>query len=452
MSTTYDVRIWKTEKRVNKVRTSYRVLWRVGGRHRFNRTFTTQSHAESFRSKLLVAANEGVAFDIETGLPTTMLRTTETMSWYEFACAYADMKWPDASPKHRRSIAQSLVPITVGMTTTDRGMPDRKTLNKALMCAFNPSTRHDEHPEDIAKALRWVAKHSQSVSELAESDVFREVIAEINTKLDGARAASNTIRLRRTTLSNAIAYAQEKKLLTSNPMDEIKVKRNKTTLREVDRRSVANPVQARTLLRAVHEERPRLYAFFALLYFGALRPEEASNIRHGDLALPEQGWGEIHLTKAAPEVGKDWTDSRTRTEQRGLKHRDDDAGRTVPCCPELTTILRDHLNRYGTTADGRLFRAHRSQGLISSSVYGRVWAKAREATFTPAFRDSPLAKRPYDLRHAAVSTWLNGGVEPTRVADWAGHSVGVLLRVYAKCLDGGEAVARQRVETALGGA
>lgn len=40
----------------------------------------------------------------------------------------------------------------------------------------------------------------------------------------------------------------------------------------------------------------------------------------------------------------------------------------------------------------------------------------------------------------------------TRVAEWAGHSVAVLLRVYAKCLDGGEQSARQRVQAALGGA
>lgn len=39
-----------------------------------------------------------------------------------------------------------------------------------------------------------------------------------------------------------------------------------------------------------------------------------------------------------------------------------------------------------------------------------------------------------DLRHAAVSLWLNGGVPPTEVAARAGHSVGVLLRVYAKCV------------------
>jgi hypothetical protein len=36
------------------------------------------------------------------------------------------------------------------------------------------------------------------------------------------------------------------------------------------------------------------------------------------------------------------------------------------------------------------------------------------------------------------------------VADWAGHSVEVLLRIYAKCLDGGDALIRQRVQAALG--
>ncbi len=62
---------------------------------------------------------------------------------------------------------------------------------------------------------------------------------------------------------------------------------------------------------------------------------------------------------------------------------------------------------------------------------------------------SPLAKHPYDLRHAAVSTWLNAGVPPTQVAEWAGHSVNVLLRVYAKCVYGQDEVAKARIEEAL---
>ena len=66
-----------------------------------------------------------------------------------------------------------------------------------------------------------------------------------------------------------------------------------------------------------------------------------------------------------------------------------------------------------------------------------------------AVRASPLARRVYDLRHACVSTWLNGGVPPAQVAEWAGHSVAVLLRIYAKCIDGQDQIAKRRIEDAL---
>ena len=94
--------------------------------------------------------------------------------------------------------------------------------------------------------------------------------------------------------------------------------------------------------------------------------------------------------------------------------------------------------------DGRLFvtRAGRAgvplpppftKPLSMGTTY-RVWDIARTAALSEAEYASPLAKRPYDLRHAAVSLWLNAGVPPTQVAEWAGHSVNVLLRVYAKCV------------------
>jgi hypothetical protein len=60
-----------------------------------------------------------------------------------------------------------------------------------------------------------------------------------------------------------------------------------------------------------------------------------------------------------------------------------------------------------------------------------------------------LAKRLYDLRHACVSTWLKAGTEPKRVAEWAGHSVTVLLRIYTHCLDEGEHEALRRIQKAL---
>lgn len=183
----------------------------------------------------------------------------------------------------------------------------------------------------------------------------------------------------------------------------------------------------------------------------ARRPEEACALKKENLSIPEEGWGTLFIERAMPEVDGSWTDSGQASEEKALKHREDNVGRTVPCPPELTALLQAHLSAFGTTADGRLFRGERSRGRLGSTVYGRAWAKVREAVFTPAVVASPLAKRPYDLRHAAVSTWLSGGVEPTRVAEWAGHSLSVLMNVYAKVLDGGEQAARDRVAKILGG-
>ena len=41
------------------------------------------------------------------------------------------------------------------------------------------------------------------------------------------------------------------------------------------------------------------------------------------------------------------------------------------------------------------------------------------------------------------------GVPATEVADRAGHTVAVLLRVYAKCIDGQAAEANKRIDEAL---
>jgi hypothetical protein len=44
-----------------------------------------------------------------------------------------------------------------------------------------------------------------------------------------------------------------------------------------------------------------------------------------------------------------------------------------------------------------------------------------------------------------VSTWLNATGDPAQVAEWAGHTVNVLLQVYAKCISGRQAAAKRRI-------
>jgi hypothetical protein len=70
-------------------------------------------------------------------------------------------------------------------------------------------------------------------------------------------------------------------------------------------------------------------------------------------------------------------------------------------------------------------------------------------TFTSQIAASLLALTPYNLGHAAVSTRLNAGISPTRVAEWAGQSPEVLWRNYAKCLEGEESELRRRLEARL---
>jgi hypothetical protein len=40
-------------------------------------------------------------------------------------------------------------------------------------------------------------------------------------------------------------------------------------------------------------------------------------------------------------------------------------------------------------------------------------------------------------------------VAPAQVAEWAGHSVAVLLRIYAKCIDGQDQLNKRRIQDIL---
>jgi integrase len=111
-------------------------------------------------------------------------------------------------------------------------------------------------------------------------------------------------------------------------------------------------------------------------------------------------------------------------------------------------MIREHIEEFGTAPDGRLFRTYRG-GIYLPSTLWQVLQKARVAAFTEAQAASPLARKPYDFRHAGVSWRLNAGTPATLVAEWAGHTVEVLYRIYTHCLDGDDERWFTRMEDAL---
>jgi hypothetical protein len=120
----------------------------------------------------------------------------------------------------------------------------------------------------------------------------------------------------------------------------------------------------------------------------------------------------------------------------------------VPAPPVLTAMLRAHIIAYGTSPDGRLFRGARG-GPLSESVYGRAWHAARALALSPELAASGLARRPYDLRHAALSLWLSTGGDPAQIAARAGNSVAVLLTVYTHCIHGRDSLLNHQIDHVL---
>ena len=204
-------------------------------------------------------------------------------------------------------------------------------------------------------------------------------------------------------LSNAMDYAIELELLDKNPIKAVKWRAATTaTTREVDRRSVVNHRQAPALLEAVKVQEPsgpRLVAFFALMYYSALRPEEAVDLDRDHIVLPPASrprvWGELHLTSAAPHAGRNWTNDGSLRETRALKHRVEGESRTVPIPPQLASILRTHLAEFPDGLDGRLFYGVRSESL-PSTTYMQAWREARKAALTP--REQRVPTGPPALR------------------------------------------------------
>ena len=453
---TFNVRVYKISVYEGKRGNTYRVRWKVDDEVR-GRYFATKAHAESFWSELQSAARKGEAFHVRIGEPVSWVRRKrQSLSWYDFACQYVDMKWKGASAKYRQDIARALVAATPPLIVGKPPATDRELRSAMNLWGFNAKRRSDAPPE-ILERLRWLAANTRPLTDLLQPGVAREVLEAATSRLDGKRAAPDTVRKHRMLLANAMDYAIELGLLDTNPIKTIKWRSLTTasTTREVDRRSVVNHRQARALLDAVRRQQPsgpRLVAFFGLMYYSALRPEEAVNVDRSNLSLPPASspadWGELHLTAAAPHVGRQWTDDGALRETRALKHRVDGETRTVPIPPDLVRILRRHLREFPDRPDAKLFTGVRSE-LLSSTTYMQAWRQARQTALTAREQASPLARRPYDLRHAAVSTWLNAGVPAPQVAEWAGHGVDVLLKIYAKCIEGQEEMAKRRVTAAL---
>ncbi len=137
------------------------------------------------------------------------------------------------------------------------------------------------------------------------------------------------------------------------------------------------------------------------------------------------------------------------TRRRPLKGRGARASRSVPLPAELVELLRQHLAAYVPDRRDALVFTNTSGGRISLSNFGRdIWGPARESLFAEGH---PLrGVRRHDLRHSAITAWVNAGVPLKTAQQWSGHkTASVLLNTYLGVLRGDESLARDRWTSSL---
>ncbi|WHM30770.1 tyrosine-type recombinase/integrase [Streptomyces sp. BPPL-273] len=459
----FDVKLWKVSRTGRKSR-PWRLRWVVAGRVH-GATFTTSALAESRRSELWQAMNRrGEAFEIESGLPESEVRaaveaseaadTEPPLRWFEFCRKYVAGRWRTAAAKTREGMADGLAAVTLAMVKRGDDAPDDETLRLAFRWGIVPANAGEDPPGELKAAYEWVTTADRPLGDLADPEVFEDVLYRLSYKLDGTPAAGDTYKRRRRALNTTLEHAVVVGELPENPLQRAR-RKHVSSNEVVDRRVLVNALQARQLLIAVSYvgswdrcRGRRLVTFYAVLYYAGLRPAEAVGLRRSDCDLPERGWGTLTLRETRPVSSKQWTDSGERHDRRGLKAREASTDRPVPIPPILVAILRAHLKEFGTAKEGRVFGNERG-GVVGSSTYWRVWEEARTYALPAERVASPLAGRPYDLRHACITRWLNAGVPIAEVARRVGNSPEVIHRRYHGCIDGHEEAANAKITKVL---
>ncbi|GGS45147.1 site-specific integrase [Streptomyces griseoviridis] len=451
MDSTFDVRVYGIERRERANGYTYKVVWKVGSK-KHSKTYATKVLADARRSALLTAAKSGEPFSLDSGLPISHASKAAETNWYDFALEYVDKVWPRASGNSRKNIAKAMTATTVALLRSQPKQFDAVKVRTALReWAFNTKRRTNPHepiPDGVQVILDWVQRNTLPMSAWEKAEKVDAVVAALSTLLDGRAAAASSVYRQRRILNRVMVYAVRHGVLRSNPLPKGESSGAQKGAQAIDKRSLLNEQQVTALLDWIGR-RPRhgtVYkAFFATLCYAGLRPEEAVALRVADAYLPASGeldedgepaWGEFVVHEAQPEVGGQWTDTGKPHEQRYLKGREDGDTRTVPIHPDLVMLLRGVIEQLKLGPGDLLFPGERKGGMLAGSVFRRLWSKAREAVLAPHEYDSPAGKRVYDCRHVCLTTWLNRGIPPAQVAEWAGNSVPVLLAIYARCING----------------
>jgi integrase len=155
-----------------------------------------------------------------------------------------------------------------------------------------------------------------------------------------------------------------------------------------------NILSREEVAKLANEIDPQYKALIYFLAYSGLRIGEATALTPADVNLDRR---EVRVNKASTEINGVLTVATTKT-RAGI--------RTVPVPARILAMLDLTKPTVFTTKAGNPIRVN-------------AW---RSRFFRPACERVGLDVRIHDLRHTAISIWIDSGVDLVRLKTWAGHT------------------------------
>lgn len=171
---------------------------------------------------------------------------------------------------------------------------------------------------------------------------------------------------------------------------------------------------------------PRVWAYFTWMFYTGMRPEEAIALRWSDVDFNR---GQVMVQRVRTFKGSEWDDTKTYSER--LVDLVPQAMAALSTMKRFTFMKRDEdtgeiVDVFENPKTLRPWHDERSQ---------------RDHYWKPALRVLGIReRRAYCTRHTYCTVGLMGNVKPAYIAAQAGHSLKMLLEVYARWIpanDGG---------------
>jgi integrase len=201
----------------------------------------------------------------------------------------------------------------------------------------------------------------------------------------------------------------------SNPwsscLDRLKKRGNPTPSKHKQPFTIPE-LQAIIAAFSAHPKYKHYTDFVIFLSQSACRPGEAAGLR----------WKSIGAGFSTAWIGE--SISRGHLNQRGTKTG---KSRTISLTPTVRSMLAERFDRLQPQPDDLVFPSPKGGAIDDHNFNRRAW-KTILASCQIELR------RPYNLRHSAISHALHNGVNPIALAEQTGHDNRVMLSTYAHAI------------------